>query len=173
MGDLDKRLSAAKPELLGEFLNSVSEDASTWSETDLRAMFDELLATPLKINLADLDSCLAEEVRAWCAGEDLAVKTLGDILRHPNPPLGLLRLIKDFAKANIHHYACPWPFEIARLIYYLTNAAAISRRSSSISKLTSAETRQGFMWAVQQPWVDENARQLLSDGLVVLRSTRE
>ena len=84
----------------------------------------------------------------------------------PQPPLELLELVKDFAKANADHPENGLPKEIAAVLYYGCIAAALVRLKARISKLSDAELRRGLGWAVEQPWVDEETRQLLARAVM-------
>ena len=87
------------------------------------------------------------------------------MLLHATPPVELLRLAKDFAKANMDHPDGTLPKEVAAMLYYACIAAALTRLDERISQLKDAELERGLRWAKDQPWVDKNIQQLLAQGL--------
>jgi len=51
------------------------------------------------------------------------------------------------------------------VLYYACIAAALLRLKARISKLSDADLSRGLRWAVEQPWLDEETKQLLAKAL--------
>ena len=77
----------------------------------------------------------------------------------------LLTLTKDFAKANMDHPESSLPQEVAAVLYYASIAAAAVKLDVRISQLKDAELQRGLVWAKDQPWVDEQTREILVQAL--------
>ena len=107
-------------------------------------------------------------MEALAAGQDGLPRSFADLLRHQSPHLELLELVKDFAKANADHPENGLPKEIAAVLYYACIAAALLRLKARISKLSDADLRRGLRWAAEQPWLDEETKQLLARALAAM-----
>jgi hypothetical protein len=94
-------------------------------------------------------------LQAW------ADRTFREVLKHPSPPLGLLRLIKYFAKAQLRQSDGPIPSEVAKALYFCSIAAAQRRHGQSITKLDAGELRVELDRCLAQPWLDSTVRELL------------
>ena len=79
--------------------------------------------------------------------------------------LELLRLAKDFAKANMDHPDGILPKEVAAVLYYASISAALLRLDERISQLKDADLERGLRWAKDQPWVNKQIQQLLADAI--------
>jgi predicted transcriptional regulator len=86
-------------------------------------------------------------------------------LLHAAPPIELLSLTKEFAKANMDHPDSSLPKEVAAVLYYASISAALARRGERISQLNDAELERGLRWAKDQPWVDKQIQHLLVQAL--------
>jgi len=87
------------------------------------------------------------------------------LFHHPSPPIELLRLTKEFAKANMDHPESGLPTEIVGVLYYTSIAVALVRLDARISQLKDADLRRGLLWAKEQAWVDEETKTLLIEAL--------
>jgi hypothetical protein len=85
-----------------------------------------------------------------------------ELLEHPTPSIELLIAIKGVAK---RHSKDLLPPEMALLLYYGSIAAAMVRCGQRITKLRDDDLRNGFTWAIKQPWVPENIRELFRAAL--------
>ena len=91
--------------------------------------------------------------------ENLSVRQL---LEDANPPIDLLTAAKNLSKRRPRDL---FPPEMALLLYYGSIAAAMVRSGQRISKLRDDDLRNGFTWAVKQPWVPESVCELFRKGL--------
>jgi len=95
----------------------------------------------------------------------LLLKSFADLFHHPSPPLELLELIKDFAKANLDHPESGLPDEIATTLYYTSIATALVRLDARITQLPDADLQRGLRWAMEQGWLDAATKELLARAL--------
>jgi hypothetical protein len=96
----------------------------------------------------------------------IAVANFQELFHHPNPPVELLLLTKEFAKASRVQLESLLPQEVATVLYYASIVVARTRLGKRISGLDDKTTRKGVEWVVAQPWVDERTRGLFQEGLV-------
>ena len=54
---------------------------------------------------------------------------------------------------------------MAAALYYASIATALVRLDARISQLKDAELQRGLLWAKDQPWVDNQTRELLVEAL--------
>jgi hypothetical protein len=161
-------LSVSGPGPLAELLAAGEPPAGLWRPEEMAAIFRHQMAAAV---LGDLGGATAPAgqppaERGVPEAQAARCESYADLLRHPNPPARLLELVKEFAKANADHPENGLPKEIAAVLYYGCIAAALVRLKARISKLSDADLRRGLGWAVEQPWVDEETRQLLGRALV-------
>ena len=141
------------------------ESRAFWRDEDLGAIFRHQLAAPL----------LAEVAAQHAGATPPAVPpglsegaTLGEVLRHPAPPPGALRMVKDFAKAARNDPDRPLPPAVADALYHLAIAAALVRCGERISSLPDAELVKGVRWARGQAWLDPEWQALLAAAKAAL-----
>jgi hypothetical protein len=158
-------LSRSAPKSLAAFMAQGGERARLWRPDELGAIFRHQLSAPILVDLGGLDSGAAARLKVLSEAQNLLLKSFSDLLLHPTPPIELLRLAKDFAKANMDHPDGSLPNEVSAVLYYACIAAALTRLGERISQLKDAELELGLRWAREQPWVDTNIRQLLVQAL--------
>lgn len=144
-----------------------------WSEDELAAILRHQMSAPLQVDLGGLQKGLPGRLQTLAAAKGLLLRSFGDLLHHPNPPVELLILTKDFAKACRISADSPIPREIATLLYFASIAVARLRCGRRITALTDAAVRKGLDWALGRPWLDEATRSLCEEGLRSLSSRAE
>jgi hypothetical protein len=82
---------------------------------------------------------------------------------HPAPPLELIGLMKDFARAGRDDGSIPT--EIGTVLYYAAIALGMIRHNARITKLDDDSLKKGIAWSAAQPWIDPELRQILAQGL--------
>lgn len=167
MSDFDSvsALGKSPPKSLAAFLAAGSESARLWRPEELTAIFRHQMSAPILIDLGGYDPATATRLKTLSHAQSLLLKSFSDLFCHPVPPLELLKLTKDFAKANMDHPESSIPQEIAAALYYASIAAALVRLGERISQLKDDELRRGLRWAGEQPWVDGQTRELLGEAL--------
>jgi hypothetical protein len=98
---------------------------------------------------------LAESERRGSRQEGI---TFDDLFHRPDPPVGLLRSVKEFAKANRNRPSSVLPNEIATLLYFGSIVVALKRCGQRITSLTDRDIRAGLDWVLGQGWVDERTK---------------
>ena len=154
---------------LSELMNPPEDHL--WRPDELAAVFRHQLSVPVQFDLAGLDPRLCEKVRLLACSQGLLLKSFGDLFRHPNPPVKLLEMVKDFAKRSALSPDGPLPREIAKVLYYSAIAAAILRCGRRITRLNDASLRHGLEWAIRLSWIDSDTRDLLKSCLDALSTS--
>lgn len=154
-------------ERLAEALGIGSDNTRLWQPNELEAMFRHQMASPVAFDLEGCDRNLAANLKILTAAQGLLVRSFGDLLRHPHPPLDLLRLTKDFAKRNRDNPESLIPAEIADALYYLSIAAALVQCGKRITRLTDAQLQGGFAWVEAQNWIDDETKDVARKAMRV------
>jgi hypothetical protein len=169
MDQVQSSILASDPHSLAALLDSGADDEHIWSGDELAAILRHQLSAPIQVDLSGLDTVAAPRVRMLSEAHGLLLKSFGDLLRHPNPPVELLKLTKDFAKAYRVTREGGLPREIATILYFASIVAARLRCRRRISRLDNAALRRGVELCLNQPWLDDSTRQLFEEGLKELR----
>src|SRR4051812_49312419 len=123
---MDRRpMYQTHPRSLATLLDVGGRDPNFWMPEELKDVLRHQLQAPLLFDLKTVD----REVRAAADGpaslpgwkrptperapEVAPPASFGDLLQHPRPPLELLRLTKEFAKASDSRSDNPLPPEVA------------------------------------------------------------
>lgn len=158
-------LGKSPPKSLAAFLAAGEERARLWRPEELGAIFRHQMSSPILMDLGGFDPATAGRLKLLSDAQSLLLKSFSDLFHHPAPPLELLTLTKEFAKANMDHPESALPGEIASVLYYASIATALVRLDARISQLKDAELQRGLLWAKEQPWVDEQTRDILVQAL--------
>ena len=152
-------------------LLDLSPDADRlWRDDELGALLRHQMTAPMQVDLINLERGLALKVRNLAEAQGLTLKSFGDLLAHPNPPVELLKITKDFAKACRLSPRSPVPHEIASVLYFASIAAALVRCRRRITGLTNDALTEGFRWVLSQPWLDAPTRALTEESLLFLNT---
>jgi len=138
-----------------------------WNTDELAAILRHQLTTPLHVDLAGLGDA-AGRLKEEAAASGLLLKSFGDLLAHPRPPLGLLKMMKDFGKACRISPVSAIPREISSIIYFASILAAMTKRTRRITKLSDSDLRKAIRWALEQSWLDDITRTVFLDGQAFL-----
>jgi hypothetical protein len=140
-----------------------TEGQPLWKPEELGAILEHQLAAPVAFDLGALDSGLNLRLQSLTpAGPPL--NSFRDLFHHPQPPLELLLLTKDFAKRCHYWPDSPIPDEIASVLYLLAIVVAMTRCHRAISRLDNKALRYSLDWALSQSWLDDSTRTLLRDS---------
>lgn len=166
MSEHDSSSSASRSHAkeLAELMASGWENARLWRPDELAAIFRHQMSAPMLVDLGSFDAATATRLKTLSDSQGLLLKSFADLFHHPAPPLELLRLVKNFAKANIDHPDSGLPGEVASALYYSSIAAALARLGVRISQLSDADLLRGFHWLDEQAWLDEKTRSLLAEA---------
>src|ERR1700722_6171663 len=105
-----------------------------WDEPELAKILRAQLRAPLLSSLKPKASEIHDLVAEARSSDSPLPETVGELLVHPNPPLSLLRLAKDFAKSS-DSGSDPVPPAVATALYTSVIAAALARHGKRISAL--------------------------------------
>jgi hypothetical protein len=159
--------------LLSGLLLLADDKSATWSPAELASLWRHQLAAPLLVDLGTVEPDAAMTISQATATDLRKLESFVDLLDHPSPPIELLQLAKSFAKSR--RSAGPdagFPAEIATGLYYLSIALALTRLGRRISEMEDAKLKQGFEWAVRQPWLDSKSKEVLESGMTSIAEGR-
>lgn len=159
---------AAYGQRLARTLGFGTDRETLWTERELEAVYKHQLQAPIAVDLSALDEQVAARLRCVAEAQGLLLRSFADLLQHPFPPIELLVLTKNFAKANRFNRRSALPQEVAGVLYYAAIASALVRHHKRITQLTSAELERGVSWALSQPWLDPPTRDLLVSAQAAL-----
>lgn len=158
----DPAQPAAEPRLLAQMLGM--DGRAKWRAEELAAMFRHQMSAPLDPTPGALGPLPAGAPLALPA--DTA--TFGQLLRHPQPSLEWLVLVKELGRALRQDPDLPVPEEIASALYFLPILAARLRLGERISSLPDAPLAQAAAHLLMQPFVDDHTRLLARQSLDLL-----
>ena len=145
-----------------------AEDGRMWQPEELAAVLRHQMSTPIQVDLISLGHVPAGRLRLLAEAQGLLLKSYADLLRHPNPPIELLKLTHKFAKLCRVSPHGPLPKPVATVLYFASIAAAMTRCCRRITARADAELRQGFVWVASRAWVDEDTARLAREALDML-----
>src|SRR5580658_2698860 len=161
-------LLKSAPKSLAAFLAAGEERARLWRPEELSAIFRHQMTAPILVDLGGFDPATAGRLKTLSDAQSLLLKSFSDLFHHPVPPLELLTLTKDFAKANMDHPESSLPQEVAAALYYASIATAAVRLDARISQLKDEELQRGLLWAKDQPWIDNQTREIMVQALKII-----
>ncbi|HUC85091.1 MAG TPA: hypothetical protein VL970_07860 [Candidatus Acidoferrales bacterium] len=167
MSDSDPSASVFKSRAneLSALLAVGEERSRLWRPDELAAIFKHQISAPLLVDLGGFDPRTAARLKMVSEAQGLLLKSFSDLIHHSSPPLELLELVKDFAKANVDHPESGLPGEVASALYYLSIASALVHLNARISTLPDPDLERGFSWTRAQGWLDEKTNQLLTQAM--------
>src|SRR5271166_6037286 len=136
MSDSVSQVLKASPNKLANAMTLGSSPARVWLPDELGAVFRHQMAAPVSVDLAALSPNLSGQIRLLTEAAGLLLKSFRDLFQHPQPPLELLELVKEFAKMHRDQAESVIPNEVATVLYYLSIAAAFVHRGKRITSLT-------------------------------------
>jgi hypothetical protein len=175
MSDFDSSASLIKSRAreLAALMGSTDERGPLWRADELAALFRHQMSAPMLMDLGSFDPRTAAQVKTLATAQGLVLSSFADLFNHAAPPLQLLQLVKDFAKANMEHPESGLPAEIAATLYYLSIAAALVRLDKRITHLPDADLLRGLAMTAKQAWLDERTKTLLADAMKKLSGGKE
>ena len=162
---VNRDLTRSDPKLLADLLKTGGGAETLWLPEELATVLRHQLSAPVEFEPRPIGSAQPPAHPRQTA----PVTSFGELFHHPNPPVELLLLTKDFAKASRVRLECLLPEEVATVLYYASIVAARVRLGKRISGLDDKSVREGIEWVLAQPWVDEQTRGLFEQGLASLK----
>jgi hypothetical protein len=132
----------------------------SWSADDLQGLLAHQWAAELAVDLDGMAGLTAGQIRTMGDQASPAIRTFGDLIWHRQPPLELLKLVKEFAKVVSAHPVRRLPEDLTKVVY-LAAVAAARRSGHAISTQDEETLVRVAEWAVEQPWVDDRTRELM------------
>jgi hypothetical protein len=163
--DSSAALTKGRAKELAALMSTSDESSPLWGADELAALFRHQMSAPVLVDLGSFDPRTATQLKTLAEAQGLLLSSFADLFNHATPPLQLLQLVKDFAKANMDHPESGLPREIATALYYTSIAAALLRLDKRISQLPDAELQRGFKWVQEQKWLDEKTKGLVAEVL--------
>lgn len=167
MSDFDSSaaLTKGRAKELAALIHTGDESSPLWGANELAALFRHQMSAPMLMDLGSLDPRTGEQLKSIAAAQGLLLSSFADLFNHSAPPLQLLQMVKDFAKANMDHPESGLPREIATALYYTSIAAALVRLDARISQLPDADLQRGLARVQEQKWLDDKTKALLAGAL--------
>lgn len=150
---------------LSKIMNWVDRADGGWELQDRPALLKHQLSAPLEYDLKLITPAENIEIRDKTLKEasEQQIRTFEDLLHHPNPPLELLKISKDFFKAMASDKNQSKAMqEVAHLFYVMVVLVARVRQRTAISKLTDAELQKGIQWIIDGEWIDTKLKNLVT-----------
>jgi hypothetical protein len=139
-----------------------------FEESELDRMLAHQLAAPLQLDMELASGALSQKLDAYRASGGSVPARFGDLLFAQNPPVELLDLVKQFAKANKAHPSAALR-KIATVVYYASIVAAWLRCGRRISALDDHALAGGCRWVLEQSWIDPKTAALFGQGTKLLQ----
>jgi len=149
-------------------LDETADEERLWSDEDLRDVLAHQWSAPLGIDLAGLDEGTAGDVALAAMSGGQTLRSFEDLLEHPDPPLELLELAKEFAKRCLGSPHSAIPQDVARVMYFAGIAAALGHCGRRITSLSDESIANGIRWALAKDWLAQGPRNVLLLGLDAL-----
>jgi len=146
MPDSTTDIFKGDPGRLVKLLELEADSGRDWQPDELGPILRHQLASPVKADIQDAQS------------EADGIRTFEELFRHPQPPVELLKLTKEFAKAHRRAPDSPLPREVASVLYYACIVAAQANAGEWITGLGRSEVGEGVRWVLGQEWVSEDLK---------------
>jgi len=155
---------AGEPQSLMSLMDLDLLGTQHWSREELGAILAHQLEAPLagdlRRHVADLEKELAQA--------PAQVRTFGQLLSHPQPPVKLLEGVKRFAKASRADPDSPLPDETATVLYFAAIVVAMLRCGQRITRMNDDALRYSLDWVCKQAWLDARSRALFDEARAAL-----
>ena len=161
-------IDQTSPRSLAKMLDVEQPEEKLWDTEDLGHLLRNQLSQPLRTILPDAIVPPPTTSSQPCSPAQPPLETLGDLLRHPQPPLKLLEAAKRLARDNAKSEHRAVPAEISTVLYLASIAAALLRHNQRITKSGDDVLRYGLELMLQRPWLDDMTRDLLQQVLARL-----
>jgi hypothetical protein len=158
---METEIYRTAPKSLSDLLGANVRNAPQWRPDELGDILRHQLEAPLLFDLRG--SGIWQRASMTAAPAAACPHSFGELLRHPSPPIDLLRLTKDFAKSSDLDPESPLPTEVATTLYYAAIVVAHLRHGQLITELEPGVVERGVEWALRRPWLDEITRELFEE----------
>lgn len=163
MSELD--LQSTDPRFLARFLDVDDVPRRLWSQEELEAILRHQLASSVQLDLETLGAAFASRLHAFPVAQQPGRLAFRELFQLPSPPLELLNLVKQFAKASRVRGESVLPAEIATVIYLISIVVARLRCGQRITEQSDESLLYGIQWVIDQRWVDDQTRNQFREAL--------
>jgi len=170
MDDLNSRLCQSDADVLARIMDLEIGPAETWPSGELGALLQNHLSLPLRQVLLDSAPYLVSRLEAIPDLNACLSRSFVSLLFDPQVTVGILVVIKEYAREQWLNPASPVPGDVLEVLYYLSIAVALVRCSRSIACLDANSLRCGFRHLVTLPWLDAPTRTTLTEALTALEA---
>jgi len=161
---LNPLIERTGPAQLAKLLEASRSDRHAWTPSELEAMLVHQMSAGIEVDLGSLPPEVSAMLGGSSAGTGATIRTFRDLFTHSQPPVELLQLTKQFAKAMVYSPDSPIPAEIGQVLYLAAIVAAQVRCGQRITELDAAALREGIAWVLAQDWLDPALRGLFESG---------
>lgn len=170
---MKKTMKAGRDTALMQWVNVLeAKPARVMRTEELGSILKHQMSAPLHMDLIGLDQDIAVKIKAMASEQGLLLKSFRDLLQHPNPPVELLTLAKDFAKACRLSRTSTLPHDVAAVLYFVCIVVARVKCAQRITTLNDEALAAGLSWTLRQPWLDEATRDLLIECMGTRKDRR-
>jgi len=152
-----------KTQSLAKMIDLGTDPQGLWEPDELGTILEHQLAAPLEFEVIGVDRAQLRKLRSQ-SNTPAEIETFGDLLGHPQPPVALLELTKQFAKASYSHPERPLPDEVAAVLYLASIVVALVKCGERITRLGDDGLQYGLDRALRQTWLDASTRKLFEAG---------
>ena len=165
MAEPGNNIYDSDPRRLADLIDEAGDERRIWRPTEIASLLKHQLAAPVEFDLGAMTVSDAAKVCMLTESQGLLLKSFGELFRHSCPPLELLRMVKQFAKALMNSPHGPLPQEIAKVLYFSSIVVARIRLRERITELEDDALARALTWLLEQPWLNGNSRMLFTEGL--------
>ena len=130
-----------------------------WQSDELEAIFQHQLSASPEVDLRSFDAATVDRLVSGSSQASVPPRSYRELFQQSHPSTQWLDLTKRFAKAAANDGSLPR--EIAAVLYLAAISAAWVHGHCRITELDNDALLPKIAWAVTQPWLDEQTRQLL------------
>jgi hypothetical protein len=168
MSDASHTIFKSRPEGLARILALDEAASELWEPQEMQAIWKHQLRAPIYLDLSTVESARAMDLEHAPHLKPFLNQSFGELITHPQPPVELLTLTKDFAKHALGSAEDAQLKDIASALYCISYAAGMTRCSIRIGSLSDAELQRVFRWALGRSWLDEASKKVISEALETL-----
>jgi hypothetical protein len=137
-----------------------------WRTEELGAVLRLQLAAPIFSLLEEFEPEKAARLEAVLAvdGHFSGIGCFADLFHLSPPPRELLSSTKDLARSQLANPQAMLPREITLVLFYASLLLLHLRCYEPLSSLNRGALFKGVQWALEQSWLDGEARRLFEEG---------
>ena len=135
------------------------------SDEQHAASFQLQMALPLRTALADVSPRMTALLSLVAGENDQPIVTLGDLFEHPQPPIEILQIVKEWATQCMQKKNDDIPPRVAPVIYLAAVAAAFVKCQHRLTRSDDTDLQVTFRQALGTSWITGSVRHLFQNAL--------